>query len=69
MEYAYLQKQFGVMGKDWAIDLRSLATNFHGRTVETFRLTLADGRKVDFHFDVTSFFRLTESPVRPGETA
>jgi hypothetical protein len=57
MEYAYLEEEFGVMGKDWTVDLRSLATNFHGRTVETFRLALADGTKVDFHFDVTSFFR------------
>jgi hypothetical protein len=57
MEYAYLEKEFGGMGKHWTVDLRSLATNFHGRTVETFRLALADGTKVDFHFDVTSFFR------------
>lgn len=57
MEYAYLVEEFGVMGQDWTVNLRSLATNFHGRTVETFRLALADGTRVDFHFDVTSFFR------------
>lgn len=57
MEYAYLQGQFGHMGTDWTVDLRCLATNFHGRTVETFRLTLTDGTKVDFHFDVTLFFQ------------
>jgi hypothetical protein len=57
MEYAHLQQHFGLMGTDWTVDLRSLATNFHGRTVETFRLALADGTKVEFHFDVTMFYR------------
>lgn len=56
MEYAYLKQKFGLMGTDWKVDIRSLATNLHGRKVETFRLTLADGSKVEFHFDVTPFF-------------
>ena len=56
-EFAQLKERFGVMGKDWTVDLMSLAVNAHGRTVETFRLTLSNGQKVDFHFDVTTFFR------------
>lgn len=56
-EYAYLQGQFGRMGEDWTVDIRSLGLNDHGRTVESFRVTLRGGKKVDFHFDVTSFFR------------
>jgi hypothetical protein len=56
-EYAHLKKQFGEMGRDWTVDVMSLAVNAHGRTVETFRLTLSNGQKVDFHFDVTDFFR------------
>ena len=42
--------------RDRLVDMRSLATNLHGRKVETFRLTLADGSKIEFHFDVTPFF-------------
>ena len=58
MEYAYLERHFGLMGEEWTVDVRSLARNFHGRTVETFRLALADGTKVEFHFDVTAFCRV-----------
>lgn len=56
-EYAHLQGRFGQMGKDWTVGIRSLGLNQHGRTVESFRLDLRDGKKVDFHFDVTSFYR------------
>lgn len=56
-EYSHLRRRFGAMGTDWTVDLRSLSTNSHGRTVESFRLSLKDGTKVDFHFDVTAFFK------------
>lgn len=56
-EYSQLRRRFGTMGTDWTVDLRSLGQNGHGRTVESFRLSLKDGTKVDFHFDVTSFFK------------
>ena len=56
-EYSHLNARFGKMGDDWTVELRSLERNVHGRTVESFRLALRDGRNVDFHFDVTSFFQ------------
>ncbi len=56
-EYALLQGRFGQMGQDWTVAVRSLGLNEHGRTVESFCLDLRDGKKVDFHFDVTSFYR------------
>lgn len=56
-EYAHLQERFGQMGEDWTVAVRSLGLNQYGRTVESFRLSLRDGQKVDFHFDVTSFYR------------
>ncbi len=57
LEYAHLQTQYGTMGRDWTVALRSLELNDSGRTVESFHLALSDGSKVDFHFDVTSFYR------------
>ncbi len=57
LEYAYLETQYGTMGRDWTVALRSLELNDHGRTVESFRLALSDGSTVDFYFDVTSFYR------------
>lgn len=56
-EYAKLTQRFGVMGRDWSVGMRSLAQNGHGRTIETFHLQLADQTKLDFHFDVTTFYR------------
>lgn len=55
-EYSQLRKRFGTLGTDWTVDLRSLSQNSQGRTVETFRLSLRDGTRVDVHFDVTAFF-------------
>jgi hypothetical protein len=55
LEYAQLRERFGTMGVDWSIDSRSRGLNTHGRTVESFRLSLKDGSKVDFHFDVSGF--------------
>ena len=40
------------------VDLRSLGRNGEGRTIETFRLRLRGGAKVDVHFDITSFHQL-----------
>jgi hypothetical protein len=57
-EYAWLKRTFGEMGQDWKVDVRSLGRNEQGRTVETFRLTLKGGAKVDVHFDITSFHTL-----------
>lgn len=56
-EYARLARQFGEMGRDWSVGMRSLALNDCGRMIETFHLSLRDGTKVDFHFDVSSFYR------------
>lgn len=55
-EYAHLQQRFGTMGKDWTVDIRSLGRNAAGRMIETFRLSLSNGAKIDFHFDVTRFY-------------
>lgn len=57
-EYAWLARTFGTIERDWKVDLRSLGRNSQGRTVETFRLALASGAKVDVHFDVSDFHQL-----------
>ena len=57
-EYAWLAERFGTLERDWKVDLRSLGRNSHGRTIETFRLKLTGGNKVDVHFDITSFHQL-----------
>ena len=41
-EYAKLTQLFGEMGRDWSVDMRSLAKDDHGRTIETFHLQFAD---------------------------
>jgi hypothetical protein len=40
------------------VDLRSLSRNEQGRTIETFRLRLRTGAKIDVHFDITAFHQL-----------
>ena len=57
-EYAWLKKRFGVQERDWSVDLRSLGRNEQGRTIETFRLKLRGGAKIDVHFDITGFHQL-----------
>lgn len=57
-EYAWLARTFGTQEKDWKIDLRSLGRNSRGRTVETFRIQLTGGTRLDVHFDITSFHQL-----------
>jgi hypothetical protein len=57
-EYAWLARTFGTMERDWKVDLRSLGRNTQGRTVETFRLRLTGGTRVDVHFDITGFHQL-----------
>jgi hypothetical protein len=57
-EYAWLKQRFGVMEQDWSVDLRSLGRNEQGRTIETFRLQLKGGAKIDIHFDISSFHQL-----------
>lgn len=57
-EYAWLKQRFGVMDQDWSVDVRSLGRNDHGRTIETFRLRLKGGARLDIHFDITGFHQL-----------
>lgn len=57
-EYAWLSRNFGTLGQDWKVDLRSLGRNEQGRTIETFRLVLKGGAKTDVHFDITQFHQL-----------
>ena len=57
-EYAWLTRNFGALGQDWKVDLRSLCRNEQGRTIETFRLVLKGGAKTDVHFDITQFHQL-----------
>lgn len=57
-EYEWLKKHYGVMEQDWRVDLRSLGRNDQGRTIETFRLRLKNGVRVDVHFDITGFHQL-----------
>jgi hypothetical protein len=57
-EYAWLKRRFGSMDEDWKVDLRSLGRNEAGSTIETFRLQLKGGARVDVHFDISSFHRL-----------
>jgi len=57
-EYAWLTKTFGTIERDWKVDLRSLGRNSRGRTIETFRLRLTSGTKVDVHFDIGAFHQL-----------
>ena len=57
-EYAWLKKRFGVQEQDWTVDLRFLGRNERGCTIETFRLRLKGGVKVDVHFDISSFHQL-----------
>ena len=56
-EYALLERRFGTLGRDWAVDVRSLARNAQGRMVETFRITLKDGTRIEYHFDVSAFYQ------------
>lgn len=57
-EYAWLARTFGAMEQDWKVDVRSLGRNSQGRTVETFRLRLTGGTRVDVHFDISAFHQL-----------
>lgn len=57
-EYAWLARRFGILDRDWKVDLRTLGRNAAGRTIETFRLQLTSGAKIDVHFDITSFHQL-----------
>ena len=57
-EYAWLSSTFGTIERDWKVDVRSLGRNSLGRTVETFRLRLANGTQVDVHFDISNFHQL-----------
>ena len=57
-EYAWLAKTFGTIERDWKVDVRALGRNSLGRTIETFRLRLTSGTKVDVHFDVSDFHQL-----------
>jgi hypothetical protein len=57
-EYAWLIRRFGTMNQDWKVDLRSLGRNEAGGTIETFRLHLKGGARVDVHFDISSFHQL-----------
>ena len=57
-EYAWLTRRFGTMGQDWTVELRSLGRNEAGSTIETFRLQLRGGARVDVHFDISSFHQL-----------
>ncbi len=57
-EYAWLSRTFGTLERDWKVDLRSLGRNAQGRTIETFRLRLASGARIDVHFDISSFHQL-----------
>ena len=57
-EYDWLARRFGTLDVDWKVDLRSLGRNGAGRTIETFRLQLASGAKLDVHFDITGFHQL-----------
>ena len=56
-EYAHLARRFGTLGRDWTVDVRSLAANARGHMVETFRITLQDGSRVEYHFDVSAFYQ------------
>lgn len=57
-EYEVLKTRYGVMEQDWTVDVRSLGRNEQGRTIETFRIRLKGGVKVDVHFDITGFHEL-----------
>ena len=57
-EYAWLRQKFGPIETEWTVDLRSLGRNAQGRTIETFRLRLKSGARIDVHFDITSFHQL-----------
>lgn len=54
-EYAWLAHRFGTLERDWKVDLRSLGRDSEGRTIETFRLRLKGGARIDVHFDISSF--------------
>lgn len=57
-EYEWLKKRFGAMEQDWTVDVRSLERSEQGRTIETFRLRLKGGARLDVHFDITNFHQL-----------
>lgn len=57
-EYAWLRQKFGPIEQEWSVDLRSLGRNSQGRTIETFRLRLKSGARIDIHFDITAFHQL-----------
>ena len=55
-EYAHLERRFGTLGEDWWVDIRSLARNSQGRMVETFRISMKDRSRAEYHFDVSAFY-------------
>lgn len=57
-EYAWLRQKFGPIEQEWSVDLRSLGRNAQGRTIETFRLRLKSGARIDIHFDISAFHQL-----------
>ena len=57
-EYAWLRQKFGPIEQEWSVDLRSLGRNAQGRTIETFRLRLKSGARIEVHFDITAFHQL-----------
>ena len=57
-EYAWLRQKFGLIDQEWSVDLRSLGRNAQGRTIETFRVRLKNGARIDVHFDISAFHQL-----------
>lgn len=57
-EYAWLRQKFGPIDEEWSVDVRSLGRNARGRTIETFRVRLKSGARIDVHFDISGFHQL-----------
>lgn len=58
VEYAWLTRNFGALGQNWKVDLRSLCRNEQGRTIEIFHFVFKGGAKTDVHVDITQFHQL-----------
>ncbi len=54
-EYEYIERKFGIRGKDWELEMQSLVIE-GDKFYDRMELKLFDGTRKTIYFDITSFF-------------